>query len=130
MDERVRHWLNLSQYDLETAEAMLRTGRYLYVGFMCHQAVEKALKGCFQHRKGNVPPRTHNLLVLASIAGLLEGMPEPYKDLLTELEPLAVEARYPEHKDRMRELLDRELSDALLDRTREVLQWIRERLAS
>jgi len=39
---RVGYWDELSQYDLETAVVMLAGGRYLYVGFMCHQAVEKA----------------------------------------------------------------------------------------
>lgn len=44
MEEKVRYWLEIAEYDLETARAMLETGRYLYVGFMCHQVVEKALK--------------------------------------------------------------------------------------
>jgi hypothetical protein len=30
---------------LETADAMLLTGRYLYVGFMCHQTIEKNTQG-------------------------------------------------------------------------------------
>ncbi|MHB8762758.1 MAG: HEPN domain-containing protein [Deferrisomatales bacterium] len=108
---------------------MLRTGRYLYVGFMCHQAVEKAMKACYQKREGRVPPRTHNLLVLASATELLNRMTERHKDLLTELEPLAVEARYPEHKERMRQLLDGGFSSSLLDRTREILEWIRNELS-
>lgn len=29
-------WLKLAEYDLDTAEAMHETKRYLYVGFMCH----------------------------------------------------------------------------------------------
>jgi HEPN domain-containing protein len=33
-----------ADYDLDTAKAMLQTERYLYVGFMAHQAIEKALK--------------------------------------------------------------------------------------
>ncbi len=37
MDTKMRYWLDLSDYDLETASAMLTSGRYLYVGFMCHQ---------------------------------------------------------------------------------------------
>lgn len=44
MDPKVRYWTALADYDAETAAAMLRTGRYLYVGFMCHQSVEKMLK--------------------------------------------------------------------------------------
>jgi len=44
MDEKIRYWLDISEYDLATAGAMLKTERYLYVGFMCHQAIEKILK--------------------------------------------------------------------------------------
>ncbi len=36
MDPKVRYRTSLAEYDAETAAAMLRTGRYLYVGFMCH----------------------------------------------------------------------------------------------
>lgn len=44
MDSKVTYWIEMSDYDLETANAMLLTGRYLHVGFMCHQAIEKILK--------------------------------------------------------------------------------------
>ena len=42
--DRVKYWTNVSDYDLETAEAMYSTGRWLYVGFMCHQTLEKIFK--------------------------------------------------------------------------------------
>lgn len=42
MEDRVRYWMDMSEYDIETAEAMLETKRYLYVGFMCHQTIEKS----------------------------------------------------------------------------------------
>ncbi len=32
----IDYWIDIADYDLKTAEAMLETGRYLYVGFMCH----------------------------------------------------------------------------------------------
>ena len=34
MDSKVTYWIEMSDYDLETADAMLLTGRYLYVGFI------------------------------------------------------------------------------------------------
>ena len=43
-DEQVQYWLDLADYDLDTAEAMHQTGRWLYVAFMCHQVIEKTLK--------------------------------------------------------------------------------------
>ncbi len=47
MKPEAEYWSDLSQYDLETAQAMLETNRLLYVGFMCHQSVEKILKAYF-----------------------------------------------------------------------------------
>lgn len=34
--EETKHWLDLAVYDLETAEDMLRSGRFPYVVFFCH----------------------------------------------------------------------------------------------
>jgi len=36
---KVEYWCELSEYDLETANAMLKSKRYLYVGFMCNQVI-------------------------------------------------------------------------------------------
>ncbi|MCL2300052.1 MAG: HEPN domain-containing protein [Firmicutes bacterium] len=44
MSDKAQYWLDLADYDIETARAMLQTKRLLYVGFMCHQTAEKALK--------------------------------------------------------------------------------------
>lgn len=41
MNEKVKYWIDLAKYDFETAKAMFDTKRYLYVGFMCHQTIEK-----------------------------------------------------------------------------------------
>ena len=30
MDDKVIYWVEMSDYDIETADAMLATGRYLY----------------------------------------------------------------------------------------------------
>ena len=44
LNERIEYWLELADYDLQTAKVMLTGERYLYVGFMCHQTIEKAIK--------------------------------------------------------------------------------------
>jgi HEPN domain-containing protein len=77
-DERVRYWLDLAQYDLDTAQAMLETKRYLYVGFMCHQTVEKALKGLIVQFKAENPPPIHSLLRLADLSGCKEEAEERF----------------------------------------------------
>ena len=65
MNEKViQNWLKLADYDLETAQAMFDAQRFLYVAFMCQQAIEKILKALYviQHQK--TPPYTHNLIRL------------------------------------------------------------------
>ena len=44
MDKIIEHWVERSQYDLDTAKIILDTGRYLYVAYICQQTVEKVLK--------------------------------------------------------------------------------------
>lgn len=40
LERRVSYWIEMAEYDLEIAKVMLDGGRYMYVGFMCHQAIE------------------------------------------------------------------------------------------
>jgi HEPN domain-containing protein len=43
--EKFDYWLDIAQYDLETEDAIFTAGRWLYVVFMCQQALEKLCKG-------------------------------------------------------------------------------------
>ena len=47
MTDKTTEWMKQAAYDLETAEFMFAGARYFYAVFMCHLAVEKALKGCY-----------------------------------------------------------------------------------
>ena len=78
MDDKTRYWIDISAYDYETAKSMLEAGRYLYVGFMCHQAIEKILKAYWQKTREQVPPRTHNLLYLVTETGLKSLLSESH----------------------------------------------------
>ena len=128
MDEKVRDWLDIAEYDLATAEAMLKTGRYLYVGFMCHQAIEKLLKAHYQRLKGKMPPKTHNILFLMKETGLFDSLSDQQKAFMEILLPMNIENRYPEYKDRMFKSLDRENCSKILHETREMHAWIKEKL--
>lgn len=44
MNKEIKNWMAMVDYDLTTAARMLKTGRYVYVIFMCHLAIEKILK--------------------------------------------------------------------------------------
>lgn len=76
MDSKIKYWIDLSDYDLETAEAMLRSKRYLYVGFMCHQTIEKAFKAYYAKLKQVSAPYSHSLSYLAKQGDFYEKFSE------------------------------------------------------
>jgi HEPN domain-containing protein len=122
------YWLDLAKYDLETAKAMNDSKRYLYVGFMCHQVIEKVLKAYYSSRFKDAPPYTHNLGLLAQKAGLYSALSEEQKNFLDFLEPLNIEARYPTQKGKLLGLLTREKCTDIICRTESEFQWVMTRL--
>jgi len=126
--ERAEYWFESAEYDLQTACAMLETRRLLYVGFMCHQAVEKALKGIFVARKPEEDlPYIHKLMRLANLSGISEEMSEKQLSLLDLLSPLNTEARYPLHKSKLLASLTAERCEKMIRETEELYQWIRKK---
>lgn len=126
--ELEKYWEELSEYDLVTADAMLGTGRYLYVGFMCHQVIEKILKAYYCKLFNENAPFTHSLSMLASKTNLYDEFTENVKDFIDELEPLNIEARYPAYKERLLKSLDEAKCIQLILNTKELQLWVKQKL--
>jgi len=126
--EKVEYWLDLADYDIASAKAMLEARRYLYVGFLCHQVVEKCLKAYFWHCRKIEPPYTHNLLVLAEQAKLDTADRDDVLALFNELMPLNIQARYPEDKELLLKSLTKKRCEELYQRTKEFSKWIKKLL--
>ena len=129
MDKRVIYWIEMSDYDFDTAEAMLRTGRYLYVGFMCHQTIEKALKAYWSLVLDEPPLKIHHLSRLAAQTELVEELSEDQLSLIDMLEPLNIEARYPSYKEQLMKVLTSDYCERLLNQTNELRLWIKDKLS-
>ncbi|NLW48771.1 MAG: HEPN domain-containing protein [Firmicutes bacterium] len=129
MDKKVQYWIDLAEYDLETAEAMLETKRLLYVGFMCHQVIEKALKGYYVYVKDDIPEKIHHLIKLAKQSGLYDLFSLEHKKVLDRLTPLNIEARYPSEKEKLFQALTKEKCKDILVMTKELFQWIKLQLS-
>lgn len=128
MKSKVEYWMDLSDYDFDTANAMLQTKRYLYVGFMCHQSVEKILKAVLCSKNEALPPKIHNLLRLAEIADLLRLMDDKQKKTLYLLNPLNIDSRYPSYKDTLLSQLTEERCIEIINLTKELILWIKKQL--
>ena len=126
--EQIKYWTEISEYDLSTADVMLKNKRYLYVGFMCHQTIEKILKAYFVSAVKEIPPYIHNLTKLSKLSGLNTDLSEDQKGVLDVLEPLNIEARYPTYKDEIFKSLNEIKCKQILSDTKELYLWIKNRL--
>lgn len=122
MSETEQGWVDRAQYDLETAQAMLASGRYLYVLFCCQQAVEKALKAVIVRKTGTLPPRLHNLPRLAEVAGAESDRQQAR--FLGELSAYYIQSRYPEEIQAAGSTITQELAKEVLHKTEQSIKWI------
>ncbi|MDR0612109.1 MAG: HEPN domain-containing protein [Dysgonamonadaceae bacterium] len=129
-EEKVRYWIALSDEDLNAGRTLFSGGHYLYVGFMCHQSLEKIFKACYTKLKEETPPYTHKLIFLAQQSGFYNSLSEEQKIIISEIEPLNIEARYPEYKSSMSKLLSRRKCLELFEQTNTLQQWIKEKILS
>jgi HEPN domain-containing protein len=127
-DRIISNWISLAEYDLETARAMQKSGRYLYVVFTCQQAIEKYLKALYVKEKGETPPYTHNLTRLVeelSIAGQIDPKVDRF---LERMNSYYIQSRYTEEIKEISRRLDTVTTREILDRTEEVCSWMRSQI--
>lgn len=128
MNDKVTYWIEMSDYDFDTAKAMFETKRYLYVAFMCHQTIEKILKAYWSNTLEEPPLKIHSLSRLAEKSRLDKDMSEEQTDFIDELEPLNIEARYPSYKERLIKSLTDERCKDLIEKTDKLRIWIKSKL--
>jgi len=126
--DKVQYWLDIADEDVGAAEVLLKNNKLLQAGFFCHLIVEKALKAIVQHQTGETPPRIHKLLALAVKGEIHDSLSEKQLALLEELDPLQMEARYPEYKTKIAKTLTKEKVERIFKETEEFLCWTKQRL--
>ncbi len=123
MPKEADEWLRQADYDMETAEFMLNGGRYFYAVFMCHLAIEKALKGLYQKRLQQIPPKTHNLIYFLNSIGIKPD--ESIGRFIVKINEASVVTRYPEELSKLQKDFTQPAVSEILAKGKEVLEWIK-----
>jgi HEPN domain-containing protein len=123
ISDKTKKWLERVDYDLQTADAMLRTGRYIYAVFMCQQAVEKVMKAFINNTGSQVLP-IHNLRRLAENSGLISELDEEKLIKLDFLSQYYISARYKEDITELSKGITKEFSADILVFTKGMIKWI------
>lgn len=124
--EKYDYWLDAAQYDLDSAQAMYASGRWLYVAFMCQQAIEKLVKGLYTLYVGDNVPKTHNIsaLVQAFEDKLFEAVTDQRYDFFDRLRAFYINTRYTDFKQKMSQSIDEKTAETYLRQSREVFAWL------
>lgn len=129
MNRIVRNWVATSRYDLQTAEAMFKAGRYLYVVFMCHLAIEKMLKALLADKyPEELPPKIHHLINLAQKTAIT--FPENLKEFFQRIDHVSVATRYPEDLRTLSREFNKDTAKLILIETKRMIQWLKQHLKS
>lgn len=121
-------WLEIAATDLDVAELNFNHNYWLYAAFLCHQALEKTLKAYYVSTHDDDPPFTHSHTRLLSKCELTDELTDEQLRFVTLIEPMYIEARYPEQKLDTAKMLNKEACRYILQTTKELIQWIRQRL--
>ncbi|MDD2963965.1 MAG: HEPN domain-containing protein [Bacteroidales bacterium] len=121
MKEQVAFWFEGSDDSYETATVLFDKNRLLHCLFFCHLSVEKALKALYVCKTSEIPPRTHNLLHLASRCDLV--VTEDMDTFLGVLMKYQLEGRYPDYNPSVPK---NEVVKMYLQKTLEVIKWLKE----
>jgi HEPN domain-containing protein len=125
-EKDIKSWVDASRYDLETARALFKSRRYLYVLFMCQQALEKLLKARVTAQTREFPPRIHNLARLGELAGFEFSQEE--KTLLERLSLYYLQSRYPPDVRALARTVRRSMAADYLGQTETLWKRVRRRL--
>ena len=125
MRKEVEEWIKTADQDFDNAKYVFDGTRFSLAAFLCQQSVEKALKALFVHKKKADVPRSHSLIFLAKQT----GVPRQFHPFLRELTPAFIDTRYPDADTEAQDsIYDEDDTKRILDKSREVLKWIRKEL--
>jgi len=106
---------------------MFKAGRYIYAVFMCHLAIEKALKGIYAKRYKKDPPRIHNLNYFCE--RIKVDLDSEDLEFIDRLNSLSVLTRYPDDLERLLKDYGRKRTKEILVKTGEVLVCLKQSLS-
>jgi HEPN domain-containing protein len=108
---------------MDTAKAMLQTGRWIYSIFMCQQSLEKCIKALIAYQEKEIVP-IHNLRRLAEIASIIHEFDEPTLVKLDFLSNYYINARYKEDLNQLSKGISETVVQDFIQFSEGIISWL------
>jgi HEPN domain-containing protein len=127
----------LSDYDIGTIDCLIAGERWVYVAYLCQQAIERQLKGMYVYYNNAEAPKTHNVTYLFSkVTGSVKFTGDVdiarFEERRTACEDFLIDimfyymSDYPfSYKNITSRFVDRTLALDLYTRTKDYIAWLR-----
>jgi HEPN domain-containing protein len=104
----------------------LQTGRWIFVAFLCQQAVETLVKGLYILYIDDNIPRIHNIgeLLKRFESKLTASVSEETYEFLDTLSRFYINTRYTDYKQKLSTLVKKEQAESILTKTKDVFAWL------
>jgi len=119
VSRHIEYWRESSREDLVVATELLQKRRSRHALFFAEVAPEKMIKALVVQRTSGVPPKSHDLLRLADLAGI--DLPEERRLFLARFQEYNLEGRYPERLPHPPSVVE---AESLIDECRETIEWL------
>ena len=125
-EDKFQYWHSYAQNDIESAELMLRSGRWFYTEFMCQQAIEKLVKGLFILYIDDNVPRLHDINSI--LEHFKDKLPRKQNDdrtgLFDTLSQFYLRSRYPDYSSALASFTTREMAESIYQKSKEAFEWL------
>ncbi len=125
--EHIDFWLAQASDDWKAVDTLFKGANYLQSLFFAHLVIEKICKALWiKYNEVNVPPRTHNLILLLSATPI--DFSEEISEFLLSLNRFQLEGRYPDYLTKMHKVCDKDFAKRIIANTDELRLWLIEKV--
>jgi HEPN domain-containing protein len=121
-DKIVQHWKDASEKDSQTMQNLMKSGDYSWALFLGHLVLEKLLKALYVKNQKKHALFTHDLLRLATKAGLI--LNDETEEWLDDISTFNINARYDNYKQDFHKLCTKEFANLWSERIEKIRLWL------
>jgi HEPN domain-containing protein len=122
IEKIVQHWKDTSEKDYQTMRNLIKSGDFSWAMFLGHLVLEKLLKAHYVKNNRKHAIFTHDLLRLATQAGL--EFNEETEEWLDEISTFNINARYDSYKQDFYQLCTKEFANLWSERIEKLRLWL------
>ncbi len=123
----INFWIEQAEDDWTAVDTLFKGRNYLQSLFFANLVIEKLCKSLWiKHNQENVPPRTHNLILLLSSTPI--ELIDDRSEFMLSLNRFQLEGRYPDYLTKMHDICNEQFTTSMLNSTNQLRLWLLEKL--